>query len=320
MVRTSVVVPTYNKREMVTEGLTSILEQSHRDFEIVIVDDGSTDGTPHSIFSSFGAQPEAMDALARMSPSGLRPFSHLFQVDDIPIQYHYNSNRGLSAARNRGIRRARGAHIAFLEPEDLWESNHLETHHRFTESHRWVRVSHLASRPVKSCRRRRKAHGPEHRSGHVFATVLAGCPICISSTIIHRTCFTECGGFDENLPACEDYDLWLRLSARYPVVFLEGAEVIQRSTRPDNAHRTWTWDRFRVYALEKSFQSGHLDPAQRLLVAEEIVRKCERLVEGFQRQQSDERANFYERKRRRFSQEVRKLHASSVAAAVALPV
>ncbi len=310
MARVSVVVPTFNRRDSVSEALDSILAQSYREFEIVISDDGSTDGTPIQIFEVFGAQAEAIDILRSMGPSSIKPFSHVFQNEGITIQYHYGINRGLSTARNRGIRAARGELVAFLEAEDTWETHHLQSQIDFFETKQDARVCRVIERVVKDGKVR-VSRKPVTASGWIFETALEASPMSTSAVLAHRTCFTECGAFDENLPSCDEYDFWVRLTSRYPVYLVEGPIVLRRCTRPDGSSRAWSWDRFRVYALEKSFQSGHLTPRQRFLVSQEIVRKCERLVEGFRRQKSEERANFYERKRRRFAHEVRKLRAST---------
>ncbi len=313
-VRVSVVVSTFNKKEMVADCIRSILDQTFRDFEIVVSDDGSTDGTPYHVFREFQAQPKAIEILARQSPGSIRPFSHIFTSQGIPIQYHYCQSRGLSTARNRGIKAARGEYIAFLEAEDLWDERHLATQMAFIEANPATRVCYVTHKYVGEDRKRRLPD-PETPDGWIFRAALERSPMCTSGVLVHRSCFAECGTFDENLPACEDYDMWVRLSAHYQIRFVEGVTVARRAMRRDGSPRAWSWDRFRVYALEKAFQSGRLTIGQRLLVAEEIVRKCERLVEGFKRQKSEERSNFYERKRRRFAQEVRKLRASVPAAA-----
>jgi glycosyltransferase involved in cell wall biosynthesis len=318
MVGASVVVPTCNKREQVAQALQSALAQTYRNFEIAIVDDGSTDGTPAHVFRTFGAEPKAIDIVSHLNPAALRPFFHHFVHDGVTFKYHYHTNRGLAAARNRGIRHARGSYVAFLEAEDRWDPTHLETQLAFLEANQGARISRVGEHPGRTCPRGRRPGRAERASGWLFASALENCPASISCAVIHRSCFTECGAFDENLPACEDYDLWLRLSARFPIYYVDGPEVVHRSPRAEISPHAWTWDRFRVYALEKSFQSGHLDPEQRFLVSQEIVRRCERLVDGFRRQKSEERANFYERKRRRFAQEVRKLKASGPPARVSL--
>ncbi len=312
MARVSVVVPTYNRKESVADALQSVLGQTYRDFEIVIADDGSTDGTPCHLFEQLGAQAEAIEVLSRMNPTAIKPFSHAFTHDHVTIQYHYSINRGYSAARNRGIRSARGHYVAFLEPEDLWKQNHLETQLAFIDLHPDAKVCRTSEVHMKDGKARATRHKVTE-SGWIFRHTLEASPMSPSAVLAHRECFAACGAFDENLPACDEYDLWLRLASRYPIYYLDQQTVIRRSSRQDGSSRAWGWDRFRVYALEKAFQSGHLSPVQRFEVAEEIVHKCERLVDGFRRQKSDERSNFYERKRRRFALEVRKLRATKVA-------
>jgi len=314
MARVSVIVPTHNRRESVTEALDSIMAQTFREFEIVVTDDGSTDGTPALIFETLGAEREVIDYLNRLGPANLKPFSHRFASSSVPIQYHYGISRGLSTARNRGIRMARGEFVAFLEADDLWEPSHLETLAAFLGGNPEAQVCRAAERTVRDGKLR-SPRRPAANSGWIFETALEASPMSPSAVMVRRLCFSECGAFDENLPACDEYDLWVRMTSRYPVHFVEGPVVTRRSTRPDGSSRAWSWDRFRVYALEKAFQSGHLTSEQRFQVAQEIVRKCERLVDGFRRQKSEERANFYERKRRRFAHEVRKLRASRVAKA-----
>ncbi len=314
MARVSVIVPTHNRRESVTEALDSIMAQTFREFEIVVTDDGSTDGTPALIFEALGAEREVVEYLNRLGPANLKPFSHRFSSGSVPIQYHYGISRGLSTARNRGIRMARGELVAFLEADDLWEPRHLETLAAFLGENPEAQVCRAAERTVRDGKTRAPRR-PAAASGWIFESALEASPMSPSAVMVRRCCFNECGAFDENLPACDEYDLWVRMTSRYPIHFVDGPVVTRRSTRPDGSSRAWGWDRFRVYALEKAFQSGHLSSDQRFQVAQEIVRKCERLVDGFRRQKSEERANFYERKRRRFAHEVRKLRASRVAKA-----
>jgi glycosyltransferase involved in cell wall biosynthesis len=144
MAQVSVIVPTFNKREQVREALQSVLEQDFQDIEIVIADDGSTDGTPLTLFKELGAQPEAIDVLAKMGNNSIRPFTHAFQIGEVTVQYHYGINRGLSTARNRGIKSARGEYIAFLEPDDIWATSHLSELCAHLERHPEVKVCRVS--------------------------------------------------------------------------------------------------------------------------------------------------------------------------------
>ncbi len=317
MTRVSVIVPTYNRKDAVSETIQTVFQQSFRDFELIVADDGSNDGTAMHLFELLQAQPEAIEILSRMSPNSIKPFSHAFCSNGLTIQYHYGINRGLSTARNRAIRAARGEYICFLEPDDAWQSEHLATQMAFFDKHPEARVTRVSELWIKDGRPRPlKDLGVT--ADLIFELSLGCAPISVSAATFHRACFAECGMFDENLPSCEEYDFWLRVSSRYPVYHVRGPSLSRRTNKaPVSAARTWSRDRFRVYALEKAFQSGHLSAEQRFLVAEQIVHKCERLVEGFRRQKSEERSNFYERKRKRFALEVRKLKASRIAAAQA---
>lgn len=313
MARVSVIVPTYNRKEAVTDTIQTIFKQSYRDFELIVADDGSTDGTPMHLFDLMGAQPEAIEILSRWNPGSVKPFSHAFCSNGTTVQYHYGINRGLSAARNRAIRAARGEYLSFIEPDDSWEENHLSAHVDYVTEKPEVKVMRVSEVWVKDGKPR-PVRALKTPSGSIFEHSLEICPISVSAATFHRSCFAECGTFDENLPSCEEYDFWLRVSSRFEVHHVEGITLNRRTSKlPTTTSRAWSRDRFRVYALEKAFQCGHLSPEQRFMVAQEIVRKCERLVDGFRRQKSDERSNFYERKRRRFSHEVRKLKASQAA-------
>lgn len=317
MAQVSVIVPTFNKKEQVREALQSVLDQKFQDIEILIADDGSTDGTPLALFKELGAQPEAIDVLAKMGNNSIRPFTHAFQCGGITVQYHYGINRGLSTARNRGIKSARGEYIAFLEPDDFWAPHHLSELISHLKRNREVKVCRVSERLIREGKSRAPKHPANRTTGWLFEASLDSSLMSISTVICHRSCFSICGCFDENMPACEEYDLWIRISSHFPIGFLDCNSVTRRTPRPADSIRAWNWDRFRVYALEKAFQSGHITPEQRYLVAQSIVLKCERLVEGFKRQKSDERSNFYERKRKRFTHEVRKLKSSMVVTAQA---
>ena len=184
----SVIITTYNRTVMVREAVASVLAQTFGDFEIIVVDDGGTDGTP--------------EALATFR--------------DVRVRRHPR-RRGVSAARNTGIAAARGEWLAFLDSDDLWLPDKLAR-----------QMAYLAARPrLKLCqtdetwvRRGVRVNKPAAHAktgGRIFLASLARCLVSPSAVVLHRQLFQDHGGFDENLPAAEDYDLWLRLSWRYEV-------------------------------------------------------------------------------------------------------
>jgi glycosyltransferase involved in cell wall biosynthesis len=187
MDRISVVIPAYNAEAFIEETVDSALAQTHPDVEVVVVDDGSTDGT--------------LDRLAR--------FGHRIIV-------HRQSNAGVSAARNAGVLRATGAWIAFLDADDVWLPNKLE----------W-QLSAADTPLVYTNRYNIGARGdvPEIQSditrmhdGDVFLPLLLeGNFITMSSVMMRRDLYQQVGGFFEGLAAAADWDFWVRVAERHPV-------------------------------------------------------------------------------------------------------
>lgn len=308
----SVIIPTFNAGEGLIETLRSALDQSFHDIEILVVDDGSSDESAVEILRRFGPDPDRAEALWRQraaSSAGTCGFG--FWTRDLPLQYLYQPNRGMGTARNRGLQLAHGELIAFLEPDYVWDKDHLQHHISFLSDRldAWISHGRVMSRSHPPSRNGRK----KVRSGTpmVFSDVVAGTGVCASAIVIRRRCMEIHGSFDENLPSCEDYDLWIRIAAHVPIYQVPGSLVyMKRSPAPPS----WSLDRYRVYALEKAFQSGHLNSEQRHRVAEELVDRCGILVDGYRKRNNTERSNFYDRKKKKFELEVTKLDMSSAVA------
>ncbi len=219
----SVIIPTCNRRSTIKRAVDSVLSQTLRADEVIIVDDGSTDGTA---------------ALIRRDYPGLTLLTQ--------------ENQGVSAARNAGIRRAAGQWLAFLDSDDVWhpeklarqvkqlkaQPQYLLVHSDEIWMRRGVRVN-----PMK----KHKKHG-----GHIFRHCLPLCAISPSSVLIHAAVFAQVGLFDERFPVCEDYDMWLRICARHPVLFVNEALITKYGGHADQlSRRLWGMDRFRIRALDK---------------------------------------------------------------------
>jgi glycosyltransferase involved in cell wall biosynthesis len=311
MPRVSVIVPTYNRRDCLVDTLRTALNQSYRDFELLVVDDGSTDESAVEVLRQLGPDPQRAESIWRQhtaSSSGACGFS--FWRNDILVQYIFQANRGIGAARNRGLQAVHGEYVAFLEPEYAWDPHHLESHMEFLEEcgEAWAAHGRVTQgRSVQKGTKKKPRSGP---TPIPFEEVVAGNDLHTSAMVIRRRCLLAHGCFDENIPACEDYDLWVRIAAHVPIHHIPESVV---HVKQPPAISSWNLDRYRVYALEKAFQSGHLNAEQRHRVAEEMVNRCDILVEGYRKRNNTERANFYDRKRRKFEMEVAKLDLSSVA-------
>jgi glycosyltransferase involved in cell wall biosynthesis len=240
----SVIIPTYNRARVLKQAIDSVLAQDFHDFEIVVVDDGSTDSTPEILES--------------------------YQQICVVRQGH----RGVSAARNAGIAWAAGSLIAFLDSDDVWLAEKLSTQVAFFNTHPNALICQTEEIWIKNGIRANPKKRHKKHSGMIFERCLELCIVSPSAVMMRRCLFDEIGGFDETLPVCEDYDLWLRVTCRFPVYLIEAPLVIKRGGHPDQLSRRRGMDRFRIRALEKILQSDLLSSRQYSAADAALKRKC----------------------------------------------
>jgi glycosyltransferase involved in cell wall biosynthesis len=262
VVDVSVVIPTFDRGPLLARALRSVMEQSRPADEVIVVDDGSTDGTPELVAREF---PE--------------------------VEYLRQSNRGVSAARNLGIRAARGSWIALLDSDDEWLPGKLERQLAALEESPGELLCHCDEIWVRSGVRVNPRARHEKRGGRIFRDCLALCVISPSAAVIHRSVFDEIGLFDEELPACEDYDLWLRLCARFPVLYVSEPLLVKHGGRPDQLSASIpALDRYRVHALAKILGSGVLSDEDAAAARRTLERKARIFAAGARKRGRDEEA------------------------------
>ena len=271
-VSVSVVIPVFNRRWSICEAVESVLSQTLPAFELIVVDDGSTDGTA--------------EALAR--------YGDRLRLIEQP-------NRGVSAARNRGVAAAQGRWIAFLDSDDLWKPEKLAIQKAFFKRHRKSRICQTEEIWIRNGLRVNPGHRHKKPSGEIFIPSLALCLVSPSAVMLEKSLFEEAGGFDETLPAAEDYDLWLRISARYPVYLIEEPMVIKRGGHPDQLSKTPGIDRFRIRALEKILDKAALNREMRRAAVETLLEKCAIYAGGCRKRGRTAEAEHYEALAARFS-------------------
>ena len=248
----SVIIPTYDRREVLPRALDSVLAQTSTPWELLVVDDGSADGT-----SSM---------LAERYPG---------------VEVLEQPNRGVSAARNLGIAKARGEWIALLDSDDVWLPTKLERQLAALDAAPAHRLCHTEEIWIRNGRRVNQMKKHAKSGGHIYQKCLPLCCISPSSVLIHRSLFEDVGGFDESLPACEDYDLWLRVTARESVLFVDEPLIEKYGGHDDQLSRKhWGMDRFRIRALEKILSEGVLDANNEYETRLMLVRKLEILING----------------------------------------
>jgi glycosyltransferase involved in cell wall biosynthesis len=247
MVRVTVIIPTFNRSKRVTRAICSVLAQDFTGFRLIVVDDGSTDETQKTL-AAFG---------------------------DRILYVRHPFNRGVSAARNTGIRLADTPYVAFLDSDDLWKREKLREQIRFFEKN----PSAVACQTEETWVRQGRRVNPKKRhakpTGDIFAPSLRLCLVSPSAVMLKTVLFDEVGLFDESLPACEDFDLWLRIGCRHPVHLLDKPLVVKEGGHADQLSRCcWGLDRFRIRALVKLLSNPLLDEERRPLVLDELARKC----------------------------------------------
>jgi glycosyltransferase involved in cell wall biosynthesis len=265
MNRVSVIIPTYNRADRVVAALESVLAQTRPPDEVIIVDDGSTDSTSE-----------------RLEP--LRKHIH----------YVFQKNRGPASARNAGIQQASGELVAFLDSDDLWLPKKLERQLSAFANDRRLHICHTNEIWIRNGVRVNPMKKHQKYGGHIFDKVLPLCIVSPSSVMMTRQLLNEVGGFDESLPACEDYDLWLRVLWRYPIAYIEESLVIKHGGHADQRSRIIKGlDQYRIRALEKLLASGVLAPEQHRLALDEFTRKCQIYGSGCVKHGKGEEGNYY---------------------------
>lgn len=232
-------IPVYNRAWCVRRALKSALAQSWRPLEVIAIDDGSTDATPAVLHSI--APPPGVD----------------YRV------IRREANGGVSAARNAGLSEARGDYIALLDSDDLWRPK--KTQHQMEallKERGWI--NQTGETWVRNGIRVNPPERLRKRAGDLFAPSLDHCAVSPSAVIFHRSLPEKVGGpFREDYPACEDYEFWLRVTARYSVGLVQEPLLVKFGGHDDQLSRTVpALDRFRIQAMVERLESGSLSPGQ----------------------------------------------------------
>ena len=226
--RVSVVIPAFNRWRLLAEAIDSVLAQSYRDFELIVVDDGSSDATASE--------------LAKLASR---------------LQFFVTERRGVSAARNLGVSQSRGYYIAFLDSDDLWLNSKLERQTRFMDEHPEFHICQTDEIWIRNGVRVNPRAVHQKPSGDIFSRSLELCLVSPSAVMMTKALFDRTGGFDEAFPVCEDYDLWLRISAQHQVPLIPDRLTIKRGGHADQLSRSiWGMDRYRILALQKILRSN----------------------------------------------------------------
>lgn len=232
----SIVIPSYNREKFLAIALNSVLNQSFSDYEVIIVDDGSTDNTKETI----------------------KKFCHE------KIKYYYQKNQGPAAARNLGVKKSSGKYICFLDSDDRFRKDKLLISFQEIIKNPKFKVFHTQEIWYKNKKILPQKKYHKKPSGFIFKLALRQCSISISTAIIKRDLFNDIGFFDQKMLACEDYDFWIRASLKYPVYLINQPLTLKEGGHNSQQSKKYPHlDTFRIYSLEKILETCKLSFGQK---------------------------------------------------------
>ena len=261
MPNVSVIIPTFNRAHLIEESVLSVLAQTSKPKEVIVVDDGSSDKT-WNVLKNLG-----------------------FSISESQkkfLRYIYKKNGGVSSARNVGIELSSSEYIALLDSDDQWKPTKLEVQFSSLKKESFsFRVSHTNEIWIRNGIRVNQHKKHRKNGGDLFEKCLKMCCISPSSALIHRSVFNDLGNFDESLKACEDYDFWLRYCAFEQTHFVNERLTIKNGGHSDQLSQLyWGMDRFRIYSLEKLLKNKKLSRSKYELALTELILKLKILMNG----------------------------------------
>ena len=248
----SAVIPTFNRADSLERALCSVIEQTEAVDEIIVVDDGSTD-----------------DSACRMAARFPQ------------IRLRRQPRLGVSAARNRGVAVAQSEWIALLDSDDCWHPNKIARIRQAHREHPDYRLYHSDEIWIRHGVRVNPMRKHRKHGGWIFHQCLPLCAISPSTAVIHKSTFNTLGGFDESLPACEDYDLWLRLCQRFPVHLIDEKLVTRFAGHEDQLSKRYPlMDRFRIRSLDHLLRQAELSSSDHEAALDMLLQKLNILISG----------------------------------------
>ena len=268
------VITTCRRPTFLATALGSVLAQSRPAEKIIIVDDSGDEENREK-------NRRIVDAMVTTSPS-----VRLLQTDA-------KRSRGISCARNLGIKETHTEWLAFLDDDDIWDEKKIAT--QLKETH--ASASRLCHTNEIWLRKHVRINPHKHHlktGGHIYLRCLALCLVSPSSCFIHKSVFEDYGLFDEELPACEDYDMWLRICAYEPVSYVDEHLTVKRGGHANQlSRRYWGMDRFRVKALRKMMEQPQLKAEYREATKKMLIKKIGILQQGASKRGKREDTRLY---------------------------
>ena len=268
MPHVSVILPSWNRADWLKKSIDSVLEQTFRDFELIVVDDASTDST-QEILTIYSGKFRSIT---------------------------FAKNLGVSAARNAAVKNCDSEWIAFLDSDDFWHPHKLQKQIAQTVIRAECPIHFTDEIWIRNGVRVNPKKKHQKLEGWIFKPSLELCLMSPSTVLLRRELFEVHGLFDETLPICEDYDLWLRLTAQHQVALLNEKLMTRHGGHADQLSLSeWGIDRYRVQSIIKILKTEKLSPEDRSAAIVVLRKKCEILINGFRKRGKLQEIERYEK-------------------------
>ncbi len=265
----SIIIPTLNRIKYLPRALDSALNQTYKASEIIVVDNGSSDGTLELLKEKY-------------------PLIRLLEEKKV----------GVSAARNKGIISSNFDWVALLDSDDAWDIRKLEIQKNALQSSSKIyKLVHTEEIWVKNNIKINQMKKHQKFGGYIFEKCLPLCCISPSSVLMQKSIFNQVGYFDENLPVCEDYDLWLKICSKERVLFIDQKLTLKYGGHKDQLSKSyWGMDRFRIKSIENLVLNCDLKSYQKHMAINTLIKKLKIIINGAYKRKNYSIINEYEKK------------------------
>ncbi len=255
----SVVIPTFNRSHLLLRAIDSVLSQSYKNVEIIIVDDFSSDHTVEMVKHFFKE----------------RQFEKFKLIEN-------EKNYGVSYSRNQAIKESGGDYIAFLDSDDEWLERKLERQMDFFKINSQVALVHGEEIWIRNGVRVNQKKIHQKFGGQIFLKCLPLCIISPSAALVRKDILQEFDFFDEQYIVCEDYDLWLKITSKYEVGFISDPIIKKYGGHEDQlSNKFFAMDFYRIKSMFRIYEDYNLSKENKSKVAQEIIKKSEVLLNGY---------------------------------------
>jgi glycosyltransferase involved in cell wall biosynthesis len=255
MPQISVVIPVYNGEKTIEETIGTVLAQTFTDFELIIINDGSQDKTKEIVE----------------------------QIIDPRIKLYSYANGGLAASRNRGITKAEGEYISFIDADDLWTKDKLASQYAALQAHPQAAVAYSGTDWIDESSNFIRQASPPSASGNIYGVLLLSNIVGSgSNALIKQEALLMVGNFDESLKASEDWDLFIRLAAKYEFIRVDSSQILYRQSPNSMSSKVSYQEQETIKVINKAFKQAppHLQYLKKISLANIYIYLTYKCIEG----------------------------------------